>query len=257
MATKDDDKRVEHDRFDARARRELESFSTDKMAILGSQQFPEYLREPYYFFESVLKNKLKGDHRILEIGAGSGLHTVVLVESGARVVATDISPNSLKLLEYRFMRHKNIYVETKVADMENLPFEDESFDFIVCAGSLSYGDNDVVIENIYKKLKFNGCFICVDSLNNNYIYRLNRFIHFFFKRRSYSTLQNMPSLKLIEKYRERFAKTDVEFFGSLCWIVPILRFFMRDESIALFLNKFDRFIEVKASAFKFVMICRK
>jgi hypothetical protein len=31
----------------------------------------------------------------------------------------------------------------KVADMEKLPFANQSFDIIVSAGSLSYGDNEI------------------------------------------------------------------------------------------------------------------
>jgi ubiquinone/menaquinone biosynthesis C-methylase UbiE len=46
---------------------------------------------------------------------------------------------------------------------------------IVSAGSLSYGDNDKVLDEIYRVLKNKGAFIAIDSLNNNPIYRLNRF----------------------------------------------------------------------------------
>jgi ubiquinone/menaquinone biosynthesis C-methylase UbiE len=37
----------------------------------------------------------------------------------------------------------------------------------VSAGSLSYGDNDKVLDEIYRVLKNKGAFIAIDSLNNN------------------------------------------------------------------------------------------
>jgi ubiquinone/menaquinone biosynthesis C-methylase UbiE len=37
----------------------------------------------------------------------------------------------------------------------------------VSAGSLSYGDNDIVMNEIYRVLKLQGVFIAIDSLNNN------------------------------------------------------------------------------------------
>jgi ubiquinone/menaquinone biosynthesis C-methylase UbiE len=40
--------------------------------------------------------------------------------------------------------------------MEKLPFADQSFDIIVSAGSLSYGDNDIVMNEIYRVLKNKG-----------------------------------------------------------------------------------------------------
>jgi hypothetical protein len=54
-------------------------------------------------------------------------------------------------LEKRFNNDK---LTTKVADMEKLPFADQSFDLIVSAGSLSYGDNDKVLDEIYKNSVF-------------------------------------------------------------------------------------------------------
>ena len=44
--------------------------------------------------------------------------------------------------------------------------------------ALSYGDNDLVLKNVYQKLKPGGYFVCVDSLDNNIIYRINRYLHY-------------------------------------------------------------------------------
>ena len=171
MTTKLDDKQIEHNRYDVRAGRELETFSAENMSKLGAQLFAEYLRTPYLYFESVLQSQLNGEHKVLEIGAGAGQHTDILVKSGADVTATDISGNSLKLLQQRIKQQLNLDVATKVADMEKLPFDDNSFDYVVCAGSLSYGDPQTVNAEFKRVLKPGGSIVCVDSLNHNPIYR--------------------------------------------------------------------------------------
>ena len=112
---------------------------------------------------------------MLEIGAGTGEFstTLIALASDGAVTATDISEASLQLLQQRYSNVANL--ETKVADMEALPFEDESFDVVCSAGSLSYGDNLVVMNEIFRVLRGGGGrFICVDSLNHNPIYKVNR-----------------------------------------------------------------------------------
>ena len=54
----------------------------------------------------------------------------------------------------KYSKYKNFF--SKVADMEKLPFKNESFDVICSAGSLSYGDNNRVINEIYRVLKLGG-----------------------------------------------------------------------------------------------------
>ena len=56
--------------------------------------------------------------------------------------------------------------------MENLPFKNESFDIVICSGSLSYGDHKIVRNEIFRVLKNNSFFICIDSLDHNLIYKL-------------------------------------------------------------------------------------
>jgi ubiquinone/menaquinone biosynthesis C-methylase UbiE len=60
---------------------------------------------------------------VLELAAGTGLHTYIIAQRGARVTASDISSNSLKVISQQI---ENIY--TTAADMESLPFENNSFD---------------------------------------------------------------------------------------------------------------------------------
>ncbi len=73
------------------------------------------------------------DHypRSLEIGAGTGYFTLNLRSAGIVQCATctDISPGMLATLQANAQR-MGLAVETRVADAERLPFEDESFDLV-------------------------------------------------------------------------------------------------------------------------------
>ena len=129
------DKDIEHHRYDERANSDLKSFEKSGAQEVGALRFPQYLREPYLHFESMVRANLNSEHTALEIGAGSGQHTGVLMETGASILATDISESS-KLLKLRISEIFSKDIDTKVVDMEELSSLDGVFDMIVCAGSL-------------------------------------------------------------------------------------------------------------------------
>ena len=81
-------------------------------------------------------------------------------------------------------------IKLKKGDMENLPFKNESFDIVICSGSLSYGDHKIVRNEIFRVL--NSFFICIDSLDHNLIYKINRFIHFLRGKRTFERLIAYP-----------------------------------------------------------------
>jgi ubiquinone/menaquinone biosynthesis C-methylase UbiE len=75
------------------------------------------------YYEKTIKDLIHQDNKILEIGAGTGLHTYSLIKTGAHVTATDISTNSLKVLENYLFKFSKSRLQTMVADIEKLPFE--------------------------------------------------------------------------------------------------------------------------------------
>ncbi len=243
------DKDVERDRYNKSAKNALES---NNLSSVNNLTLP--LKSPYAFYQSVISNYAYGDSFVLEIGAGMGENTEFLLATGASVCSTDISENSLIVLSKRFNADK---LTTEVADMERLPFADRSFDMVVNAGSLSYGDNNTVLNEIYRVLKPKGVFIAVDSLNHNPIYRLNRYIHYLRGHRDLSTLQRMPTLKLFERYQLKFDKIETKFFGSISYLAPLMNRIFGECMSAKISDRIDRMISVKRSAFKFVMIAEK
>ena len=157
----------------------------EAQALFINEQFlPKYLQPPYIFYRKELQRIIKSGDRVLEIGSGRSIYAP-LIKSGASVTASDISPKALQVLSERFDNPNNL--ELKTLDMQHLPFQNGSFDHVVMAGSLSYGENLKVRDEIYRILKRGGRFICVDSLSGNPIYSINRYLHYLRGRRSWST----------------------------------------------------------------------
>jgi ubiquinone/menaquinone biosynthesis C-methylase UbiE len=239
------DKITETKRYDTRA---ADLIYDDSYVF--SNMSPLYSRVGEKHYRKMLSEIPLGS-KVLEIGAGMGENTECLLECGFTVCATDISSNSVRLMEKRFVLYEEF--SARVADMEALPFPDGSFDVICSAGALSYGDNSIVRNEIYRVLKSGGQFIALDSLNHNPIYKLNRYIHFLRGHRSKSTLQRMPTQHLIDSYTSQFGSSEVNYFGSLIWVSALLKWILSGETISILLNHVDNLINVKKSAFKFTI----
>lgn len=65
---------------------------------------------------------------ILDLGCGTGFFLEILKDYKSELYGADISPVMIKYAQQRVGNR----VELKVADSENLPWEDSIFDIIVC-----------------------------------------------------------------------------------------------------------------------------
>ena len=247
------DKAIERERYDARARAALESGEPAEPRF-GSEAFDAPSREPFLCYEAFVRTTVRPEHHVLELGAGTGIHTRVLLETGAKVTATDISPSSLEVLRRRFGRR--VSLETRVADIEALPFPDASFDVVTCAGSLTYGDPDVVEAGVRRVLKPGGALILVDVLDHNPIYRINRWVRYLRGHRTRATLSRMPTLGRIEAIGRHFADTEMRFFGGLTWAMPMAKLLIGETQAARLSRQWDRIVGTRRSAFKFVLLAR-
>lgn len=251
-----DDKELERQRYDHRALRRRHSLPLEHSQKRGAAAVPVVLRAPYECYERILQRELNSNSVVLEIGSGTGEFTDTLIRTGARVIASDISAPSLELLRLRFPDHSSL--STQVCDMEALPFSDGMFDAVVSAGSLSYGDNQQVLQQIHRLLKPGGCFVCVDSLNHHPLYRLNRYIHYLRGARSRSTLLRMPTCDLIRQYQQSLGgSSTVHYFGGLAWLIGPLSRFGPELWWAEWSDRIDRLLRVRKSAFKFVLMVKK
>ena len=109
---------------------------------------PRYLQPAYDAYQKLFEEKQRGS-KVLEIGAGLGENTEFLLERGFAVYATDISSKSVDVMNRRFTRYDNFHGQ--VADMEKIPFDGDTFDMVCSAGSLSYGDQVIVLNYLGKE----------------------------------------------------------------------------------------------------------
>ena len=90
-----------------------------------------YLRptEAYHVYYHLLKPK-EGS-KWLDVACGPGLLLKVVSENGVHATGIDISETAIKMAQIKLPQ-----ADLKVANAENLPFTDNSFDFVSCLGSL-------------------------------------------------------------------------------------------------------------------------
>lgn len=78
--------------------------------------------------------------KLLEIGCGLGTDLLEFAKGGAVVTGVDLTPRSIELVRKRF----DLYgypVDARVADAENLPFEENAFDIVYSFGVLHHTPN--------------------------------------------------------------------------------------------------------------------
>jgi ubiquinone/menaquinone biosynthesis C-methylase UbiE len=96
--------------------------------------------------------------KVLDAGAGTGRISVKLYDAGARVTALDISPGMLAKL-----KRKKPDIGLMEGDIENMPFEDGSFDMIFSSLALVHlKEADKFLDECYRVLKDGGKLVLVN-----------------------------------------------------------------------------------------------
>ena len=101
-------------------------------------------------------SQLKGK-KVLDIAVGTGWTTENLVRAGAHVTAIDLTPQAVELTRKRLELNHVTAEQVMVADAQELPFADATFDYVLAFGCLMHMPNtQKAIDEIYRVLKPGG-----------------------------------------------------------------------------------------------------
>jgi ubiquinone/menaquinone biosynthesis C-methylase UbiE len=111
--------------------------------------------------------------RILETAAGTGIVTRAVHDAvpEAQIVATDVNQTAI---EFAAQRHRAAPVTFRRADAQDLPFEDQSFDLVLCLfGVMFFPDKVRAHAEARRVLRTGGQYVLAtfDSLDDNPIPR--------------------------------------------------------------------------------------
>lgn len=257
MSDHERDKQLERERYEARAAAILTASQLERLELPGAAGVPEDLRTPYSIYENHILRLSRPGIDVLDVCCGNGQHSLIAAARGARVSVSDIAPQNVELT-LRRAALAGWEFQGRVADAEQLPWPDASFDLITCAGSLSYINHLIFFGEIARLLRPGGSFVCVDSLNHNPIYRLNRYIHYLRGRRSLSTLERMPKLTTLELLGSVVGPVEASFHGIFSFVSQLLIPLIGRSRCGRFVDSTDRLLPwLSRYAFKFVAVAKK
>lgn len=116
--------------------------------------------------------KYKG-RRVLDVGCGMGTDLLEFARGGAIASGLDMTPRHIELAKRRFQLFgmKGRFV---VGDAENLPFQDDTFDFIYSNGVLHHTPNTQrAVNEVHRALRSGGEALIILYHKHSFVYWLN------------------------------------------------------------------------------------
>ncbi|SDF92221.1 Methyltransferase domain-containing protein [Pedobacter terrae] len=119
-----------------------------------------------YLFDQLLKGTYDECKTVLDAGCGTGRNLLYFLKSGVQAYGVDLNPEAiaeLKNLAGAFP-HINPDENFSIAAVDQLPFEDESFDLVVSSAVLHFAENqeqfEAMLTSMWRVLKPGGYFFC-------------------------------------------------------------------------------------------------
>jgi ubiquinone/menaquinone biosynthesis C-methylase UbiE len=105
--------------------------------------------------------KEKGYKEILDLGCGTGKHSIFLAKRGFSVYAIDISPAGIEIAKKK-SESQGLNIHFKHHDMKSIPFSGNFFNAVICTWTIYHGTLKSIkqtISEVHRVLKPDGMFI--------------------------------------------------------------------------------------------------
>ncbi|MFF5381156.1 class I SAM-dependent methyltransferase [Pedobacter suwonensis] len=119
-----------------------------------------------YLFDQLLKGTYNECETVLDAGCGTGRNLQYFLKSGAQVYGVDRDPEAITQLKIAVSAFPYINPEENfsIAPVEQLPFENESFDLVISSAVLHFAMNqehfEAMLTSMWRVLKPGGYFFC-------------------------------------------------------------------------------------------------
>jgi len=170
----------------------------------GSREFFEEIADFHYKIECQwLKPTFKFEQyrgkKVLEVGVGSGIDHLELAKAGAILTGIDITPKSIKLTK-KNLELNDYHSNLLVADAENLPFKDNSFNVVYSFGVLHHTLNiQKAMDEIYRVLESKGKAVISLYHKNSLSFWLFVFLYDFILKGKFLKMSFKDRISAIEK----------------------------------------------------------
>lgn len=103
-----------------------------------------------------LRGKIKKDSKVLEVGCGDGRSLKDIIDITQNLVGIDIDKNAAIIAKKNFEKYPEVNIIE--GDGRKLPFENATFDFVICMTSFVNFDNNkyIILEEMGRVLKNKG-----------------------------------------------------------------------------------------------------
>lgn len=194
-----------------------------------------------YFFTKRLRivDDLLGNLRgkcILDVGCGPGFAAPMVIDRRCRYYGIDISPGMIQYCNQKWGTNK--YANFIISKMEELPFPKESFDVVLCLGSLEYSAEQPRVFSELSRITKNDGMLILSMLNKHSPYWLwHKYIYRgtwmkYIREKARNPIENEPELNL--KTQSTISNTLMNnsfelnrsiYYDLNLWVQPLDRLF--------------------------------
>ncbi|SDF63164.1 Methyltransferase domain-containing protein [Mucilaginibacter pineti] len=115
-----------------------------------------------YLFDQLLKGRFNGCRTVLDAGCGGGRNLVYFLQNGFEVHGIDQSAEAVEAVKQlsTTLAPANGLANFSISGVEDMPFEDNFFDLVICSAVLHFAHNqqhfDSMMQSLWRVLKPGG-----------------------------------------------------------------------------------------------------
>ena len=122
----------------------------------------KWLEPESYVVSFLTQFKKDGITKVLDLGFGVGRHAILLARESYNVYGLDTSPAGAMHAK-QWSQQENVSIRLTLGEMDQLPFDSNSFDLILAWNVIYHGMSDIIrktVREIERCLRPNGYLLC-------------------------------------------------------------------------------------------------